>query len=146
VAHGQKTVELYPRGSGVHISLGLAYVFRGQYEQAIQAVQKARTLAGDDPFYDCVLGYVYACQGRRDEASAIAENLERRRSDDYFSPTWLAILYGAIGELDRALALLDAALEERDSFLIAAKADPMFAPLRSDPRYAALVRRMGLDG
>jgi len=144
VAHGRQAVELHPHGSGLHVNLGLAYGLGGQYLEAIQLLQRAKALTGDDPFYAWALGYVYACQGRRDEAAAIAENLERRRSDAFFSPTWLAILYGAIGELERAFALLDAAFEERDSFLVAVRADPLFAALRSDPRFTDLVRRIGL--
>jgi tetratricopeptide (TPR) repeat protein len=117
----------------------------GSGEKAVQLVERARNLAGNDVFYDWALAYVYACQGRREEAAQILESLERSRGISHFAPAFVASIAGALGEIDRAFAILEAAYEERDSFLAALKADPIFDPLRSDPRFGRLLQRIGLE-
>ncbi|MCC7168779.1 MAG: hypothetical protein IT565_14535, partial [Rhodospirillales bacterium] len=144
-ARGRKGIELHPHSAGIHGAFGLALALGGRLGEAVAALRKAGELAAGDPFYACCLGYVYALQERRAEAAAIAEELEMHRRAGFFSPTWLAILYGALGDLERAFGLLECAFEERDSFLVAARADPVFDPLRASLQFAALLGRMGFE-
>jgi len=144
VAHGRKAVELYPHGSGAHNLLGFAHAHSGQYEEAIRSLQEAKAMADGDPVYDWGVGYVYARQGRKEEALAIVKSLEPQSSKCYFSPTLIAGLYGALGELDPAFEFLETAYEERDGFLVTVGADPTFSPLRADPRWHQLLRKINL--
>jgi serine/threonine-protein kinase len=146
IEHGKKAIDLYPHSAGIHDILGLAYVLGGRVHEALRTLETARSLAGNDPMYNWALGYSHARHGRRPEAHEAIRSLEQLRSSVHFSPTWLAILYGALGEPDRAFELLNAAYDERDGYLAAVKVDPLYAPLRSDPRFTELVRRMGLEG
>jgi len=145
VAYGEKALELFPHSSGICEILGCAYGLNGQFPEAVRTLHRAVALAGGDPIYNWALGYVYARQGSLKEAREIAETLDRLEREGRFSSTWLAILHVALGELDRAFELLDAAYEERDCYIAAVKTDPVFAPLRPDPRFGDLVKRMGLD-
>jgi TolB-like protein/Flp pilus assembly protein TadD len=141
IAQGLRTVELHPRYPIPYLNLGLAYACSDRYQEAIDALQTARALAGADPFYEWGLGVAYARSGRRAEAREIVEHLEQRRYSLFF----LAWLYGALGEPDRTFALLETAYEEREGLLKSLKVEPTFAPLRSDPRFADLLRRIGLE-
>ena len=82
--------------------------------------------------------------GKRDEAKRILAKLKRKRERGFVSPAALAIVSGALGRKDEAFAWLAKAYEERDPHLTYLKVGPRFAPLRSDPRFADLLRRMGL--
>jgi serine/threonine-protein kinase len=146
VAHGLQALELHPQGTGLYSALGLAYGHQGRYDLALQSLLKAKSLAGEDPYHDWALGYVYARQGNRDEAWAIRKRLERRRRESHYSATFLAALSGALDDLDQAFDWLEIACDERDSFLVALRADPLFDPLRADARFAGLLRRVGLEG
>jgi hypothetical protein len=89
------------------------------------------------------LGAAYARAGDRDRARAILEQLETGRR--YVSPGELAILYAALGERERAIASLERAYAEHDLQLQYIGADPAFDGLRNDPRFADLLRRVGLS-
>jgi hypothetical protein len=71
------------------------------------------------------------------------EALESRRKSGYSSAYNIAVLYAQLGDKDRAFAWLNTAFQEHDLFLEALKADFLIDPLRSDPRYAELVRKIG---
>ena len=126
-----------------HWLLGLAYMYKGTYEPAMQELQKSIPLSGDSPDEPASLGLAYALSGKSGEARKIMEELKQRSKRKYLSSIIIATLHAALGEKDQAFALLDKAYDERDTLLILLKVEPMFDPLRSDPRFADLVRRVG---
>jgi TolB-like protein/Tfp pilus assembly protein PilF len=136
----QKAIDLDPNFWMARGYLGLAYEQQARYEEAIAEFQKTFNL-----FPDVGLAYVghgLAVSGKRSEARKVLDECQRSKS----APPWaLATLYTGLGEKDQAFAWLDKAAEERFVILASIKADPVFDSLRSDPRYAALLRRMGLQ-
>ena len=112
-------------------------------DPAIQALQKSIPLSGDSPDEPASLGLAYVLSGKSGEARKILEELTQRSKRKYLSPSVIAVLHAALGERDQAFALLDKAYDERDTLLILLEVEPMFDPLRSDPRFADLVRRVG---
>jgi tetratricopeptide (TPR) repeat protein len=90
------------------------------------------------------LGHALALAGDRPGARAALDRLLRQREHGYVSPYDLALVYTGLGEKDHALDWLQRAYEERSSLLVFALREPRIAPLRSDPRFAALVHRFGL--
>ena len=86
----------------------------------------------------------HALAGRRDEALKIIGELNKLSEHKHVSPTAIAAISGALGDKDQAFALLNKAFDERDFVLITLKVEPMLDPLRSDPRFAELARRIGL--
>ena len=140
----RKGSELDPDFMEVPFTLGQAYERKGMYREAIAECQKAITYHGRDPAIVSVLGYVYATSGKRDEAQKIAAELTERWKQSYFPPTFIALVYTGLGDKDQAFRWLDKAYAERDSQLIWLNVEPELDGLRSDPRFASLVQRVGL--
>jgi TolB-like protein/DNA-binding winged helix-turn-helix (wHTH) protein/Flp pilus assembly protein TadD len=124
--------------------LGWTYEQKRMPEQAIEELKKAVEASNGDAFYVAALGHAYAVGGNRREAVKILESLTTRGKKSYVSPFDLALIYAALGEKDKAFALLDKAVAEHSTFLVYAKWEPRLDPLRSDPRFQNLLRRIGL--
>jgi len=140
----KKAIEMDPNLGFAHWLLGLAYMYKGMYEPAILAFQKSIPLSGDSPDEPASLALAYARSGKKADARKILDELKRRSKSKYLSPTVIATIHGALGENDQAFEWLDKAYDERDFLLVLLKVEPMFDPLRSDRRFAELVRRVGL--
>ncbi len=142
----QKTLEMDPHFAPAHQTLGWAYLNMGKNEQAIQEFQQALQLSGTgdtDRMLD--LGFAYAAVGKREEARKILAKLKKLHEQGLVPSGSIAILYGALGELDKAFAWLEKAYEEHDPELTYLKVPARrFEPLRHDPRFQDLLRRMGL--
>jgi TolB-like protein/Tfp pilus assembly protein PilF/tRNA A-37 threonylcarbamoyl transferase component Bud32 len=90
------------------------------------------------------LGNLYAIEGRRADALAILRQLDSLSRSEYVSSFAVAVVHVALAQPDSAFAWLDRAVKERSHWLVWLNRDPRWEPLRSDPRYAALVRRVGI--
>jgi tetratricopeptide (TPR) repeat protein len=140
----QQTLEMDPNFAPAHDRLGWAYLRKGMYEQAIAEFRKATALSESDPDFLTDLGYAEAMTGKRDEALGIVAHLKRKRERGFVPSSSLAIVYGALGEKDEAFAWLEKAYQEHDPQLTYLKVGPRFDPLRQDPRFRELLRRIGL--
>ena len=144
IEHYRQALEMDPNSGFAHWALGNVYANKGMYEEAIAEYQKSIPLSGDSPDELASLGYAYALSGRRREAQAMIEELKERAKRRYISPTIIAFIYAGLGEQDEAFAWLNKAYDGRDFILVFLKVDPTFDRLRSDPRFADLMRRVGL--
>jgi predicted Zn-dependent protease len=97
------------------------------------------------PWVSGWLGHAYAKAGRRAEAARILSELRDRAAREYVLPYSIAIIHIARGEHDEAFKWLDKGFEQRDEQLTMLRVDPVFAPLRADPRFNDLLRRVRLD-
>jgi TolB-like protein/DNA-binding winged helix-turn-helix (wHTH) protein/Flp pilus assembly protein TadD len=141
----QKTLDLDPNFAPAHQTLGWAYLHSGKREASIQEFQKALQLSGtDDPDLMLDLGFAYATTGNRREAEIILAKLKRLQERGLVPAGSIAILDGALGDSNQAFEWLQKAYEERDPQLTYLKVGRRFEPLRHDPRFQALVRRIGL--
>jgi serine/threonine-protein kinase len=136
----QKTLELDPNFAVAHMIIGLSYVQKKRYEEGISELQKASA----NPDSRALLGYAYAMAGKRTEGRKILIELEQSATKKYVSPFPLAVAYTGLGEKDRAFAALEKAYEERSWGMGMLRVNPVFDPIRSDPRFAALLRRVNL--
>ena len=140
----QNSIELDPTDSGGHLNLGEVYELEGMHEEAIKELQKAIGIAGRTSGLLALLGHAYATSGKQGEAQKILSELNEMSKQAYVSPYDLAILYVGLGYKDRALEQLNKAYDDRAGWIIYLKVEPIFDPLRSDQRFADLVRRMNL--
>ena len=92
-----------------------------------------------------MLGHAYAVAGRPSEARKILDDLHRLAEERYVLPYGFALIHVGLGEHDVALAWLEQAYEERNSWMPFIQVEPRLDPLRSDPRFQDLLRRMNLS-
>jgi serine/threonine protein kinase/tetratricopeptide (TPR) repeat protein len=139
-----QTIAMDPNFHETHWFLGWAYAQTGQYAKAVDALQEAIALSGGSPEMTAELGYAYAVFGKNDEARKILDELKELSERKYVSPYCLALIYAGLGEKDQALEWLEKAYQKRVAFLIYLGRQPQFDALRSDSRFADLLRRVGL--
>jgi len=123
-----------------HLELANAYAAKGQYAEAILSYQTSIELEETTSAL-IYLGRAYALSGKLTEAIAILNRLET--TEKYVSPAELSILYAALGDRENAFASLEKAFTERDFQLTSLKVEPGYDPLRDDPRFQDLMRRVG---
>jgi len=138
-----KSLELDPEMSAGHSYMGYAYSAKGQYDQAVSEFKEAMKIDGVNTSDQCYLGSALARAGRRDEAITVLRELEN--SKEYVSPAELAVLYIGLGDKEKAFAELEKAFAARDLQMQYLGVDPSFDDLRSDARFADLLRRLGLS-
>jgi serine/threonine protein kinase/Flp pilus assembly protein TadD len=123
--------------------LALPYLQKGLQEEALAALQQAITLSGSSNAATAMLGYAYAVAGRRDEAMQVLAQLQEMAGKRYIAPFSFATIYAGLGEPDQAFIWLEKAYEERSNWMVYLKVEPQFDNLRSDSRFADLLRRVG---
>jgi serine/threonine-protein kinase len=138
----QKTLELDRDFPPTYNVLGFTYAAQGMQSKAIAAYQQAINLGNKSPSLQINLGAAYARAGERERAQTILQQL--LANERYVSPAELAILYAALNEREQAFASLEKAYGARDPNLQVLGVDPAFDSLRSDTRFANLIRRIGL--
>jgi DNA-binding winged helix-turn-helix (wHTH) protein/TolB-like protein/Tfp pilus assembly protein PilF len=134
-----------PETPGIHFDLGHIYIQKGMFTEAFAELNEAKNLMGDLPAGWESLGYAYAKSGQRDEAIKILNQLQERAGrGEYVQPIGIAWIYTALGDKDQAFVWLDKAFADRSYLLRYVKTEAMYDPLRSDPRFTDLLRRMHL--
>lgn len=141
----RKTLELEPNFALAHRRLGEAYLYQQQYPEAVAEFQKGLQLSAGAIVYKALLGEAEALAGQTDEAREIVGDLEKSARRMYVAPSTIAIVCVGLGDKDQAFQWLDKALGDRDDTLAYLKVDPTYDSLRSDPRWAALLRKLKLD-
>jgi len=148
IAQFQKALDLDPNAAWMRTSMAWAYALKGAYAQAIAEYDKipeqAKVVAAENQLVANSLGWVYAVSGRRADALKIAKELKDLSSHAYVDFYQVAAIYAALADKDEAFRLLEKAYEEHSSSMPNLAVDPFWYGIRSDPRYADLLRRMGL--
>jgi TolB-like protein/DNA-binding winged helix-turn-helix (wHTH) protein/Tfp pilus assembly protein PilF len=145
IARFQQSIQMDPDFFLGHFDLGVALVQAGRTDEAIAEFEQAVRLSGQSPVSLAGLGYAYARAGRAADARKALAQLEVLSRRRHVPPLYFAGIYAGLGENDPAFAWLDKAYEARSTYLIHIHLEPIFAPLHSDPRFAALLRRLNLD-
>ncbi len=143
VAQLRKTLDMDENFWVARLWLGWTYANVGRLPEALTELEAARRL-DDNLEILAALGYAYGRAGRRAEAQRLLDELQGLSATRYVSPMVLALVAVGMGEHGRALGWLEDAYAERAQMLSELKAEPAFDPLRGDPRFADLLRRVGL--
>ena len=115
----------------------------GRFDEAFVHLREALPLSEDTEAL-AYLGIAYAMAGQSEDARAVQIDLQERSRHRYVSPLHMAALAARLGALDEAFAWLERSYQERTALLMAAKVYPVLDPLRGDPRFDDLLRRMNL--
>lgn len=142
----RRIVELEPSAYWGHALMASCYRDQGVFDKAILAYRTAVELSRDASSMLGWFGLSLALAGEAAEARAVLERLRERAAQSYVPPTSFAWIHLGLGETERAFEWLDRAVEGRDQFIMPIKSYWFFDPIRSDPRFAALLRKMRLDG
>ncbi|MFI5113742.1 MAG: protein kinase [Terriglobales bacterium] len=145
----QNLLARVPDDTWEMVILGWGYEQKGMHEQAIVEFKKAVELTDKSsplfsPFYLANLAHAYALAGRRSDAEQVLQGLLERARQSYVSPFDIALIYTALGQKDTAFEWMTKAVAERSTWLVYSKWEPRLDPLRSDPRFQDLLRRIGL--
>jgi serine/threonine-protein kinase len=144
MAQSRKTLELDPNYADAHSELGWCFVYKGDTAGAVAEFQKATAL-DSQPYFDGALAYAYARAGDRAKAEQIVRDSDDRAKQRYVSPALWMLLHLGLGEKDKALDWLEKCYEDQDGNCSGLKVEPMFDPLRNEPRFQALLKKVGLD-
>ncbi len=140
----KKTVELDPNFNLAHYRLGQAYAEKQMYNESIEEFNKVLNLTDGRAMGLMGLGYAYAVAGRRLEAQKALNELLELSKHRYVSEGQIGIIYIALGEKDKAFERLEEAYKVYDLNLMRIKVERRFDPIRSDPRFDELAKRIGV--
>ena len=144
IRQGDETFEIDEKYGRGFVFMGSVHLARGDAEQALDWFQRGQSLDTAVRAYDAMIVRALAALGRREEAEEILSRLQSESRQQYVRAEYLAMGHAALGDLDSAFAALERAYQARSAGLIYLHLDPGYAPLRGDPRYGELVRRIGL--
>jgi TolB-like protein len=144
IAHLRQTLELYPRFARAHDWLGRTYLFKGMHAEALAELETAASLTERGSVELAILAYAYTVADQREKALGIRAELEERSRREYVSPLAFARIATGLGEKDQAFGWLDKAVDAHDPNFLFGVFDPLWDPVRSDPRYTQVLRRMRL--
>jgi serine/threonine protein kinase/tetratricopeptide (TPR) repeat protein len=140
----RRVIDLDSNFGLAHLWLGQVYEQMGMYEMANSELNKGISMSENSTYALASLGHAYALEGRKRDAQMILSRLTSLASQKYVSAYDFAIIYAGLGEDNEAFASLHRAFDGREPGLALLKADPRLDHLHSDPRYADLLRLMGL--
>ena len=135
----RKTLALNPEHVSAKFMLGRIYAAMGRYEDAISELLSRRVAS---PGTNWVLGYTYGLAGRPEDAHGVLNFLLERSKEQFIWPEIIALVYAGLGQKDRAFEWLEKGFDGREFWLTTVQVNPLFDPLRSDPRFQDLLRRM----
>jgi len=141
----RKALEVAPDFLTVHYHLGQSLLEKKQFPEAIAQLKKAEALAGGKaPVFTMALGHAYGVAGDRAAAMRSLAELNAMAAHGHVPALFFSAIYTGMGDRDHAMEWLQKALDERTEYLIFINVEPLADPLRSDPRFQALLHKVGL--
>jgi TolB-like protein/Tfp pilus assembly protein PilF len=145
IEQNKKALELDPSYAIALVNIGRAYEQMGMHPQARAAFQRILTAAPEDPAILSLMGHEYAVSGDKANTDKILATLTKLSSKKYVPAVYFAVIYTGLNQKDDAFRWLDRAYDERCEYLVYLGTEPLADPLRGDPRFGALLSRIGLD-
>lgn len=142
IAQCQHILELDPDFYIAHACLGVAYLGKGRFEEAIMELERTLVINNNEEAM-ALLGYALAVSGRKDEARRILEELKEASLIGYVDPAFMAIIHNGLNEEDQAFEFLEEAYQERSAWLGFLNILPFVDNLRSGQRLTDLLQRIG---
>jgi tetratricopeptide (TPR) repeat protein len=146
LAEYRKTLELNPSSaftSGARISIGRVLLLQQRYQEALAELRQAVALNRTDANL-AWLAYGCGAAGQKNEARALLRELQAAARQHWVSPIYFVRTYLGLGEYEQAFVWLKKAYEERSDHLIHLGVEPLYDPVRNDPRFVEILRGVGL--
>ncbi|MBZ5524963.1 MAG: tetratricopeptide repeat protein [Acidobacteriia bacterium] len=140
----RNALELNPDHFMLHYILGRSYARLGKHGDAIAELRPKSTAPGEVPLMDAALGLAYAVEGKKAQTEKIVSAFQAYVKKRYVPATYFGILFAALGDIEKALTWLEKACEERADGVTWLNVDPMLDALKPNPRFQALIRKIGL--
>jgi TolB-like protein/DNA-binding winged helix-turn-helix (wHTH) protein/Tfp pilus assembly protein PilF len=144
VEQARKVLSYEPGFPNGHSGLGFALIAGGRCEEGIVRLRRAFDLFGGEGFSDLKLAWGYARCGRADQARLLLSQALEAKGPGYLEPNAVANVFVALGDHEHALTWLERAVEERAPYVAMMAVEPALDPLRSDPRFVRLLKRLEL--
>jgi eukaryotic-like serine/threonine-protein kinase len=145
LAKFRATLEMEPSYMQTHWEIGRVHYLMEEYSESAAVLEDGMRLAGRSPLLLMYAGAAYARLGKRDLARDIASEIRAISTQRHLSPLYEANVLGALGDLDEYFRLIEQAYVMRSGWMMFTRADPIWDPLRDDPRYIALLEKLKLD-
>jgi TolB-like protein/tetratricopeptide (TPR) repeat protein len=141
----RQMLETDPKFSSLHLLLGQTHLYRGMYEEALKEFAlQSDSDSGPTPETDSFPAVAYAKLGNKEKAGEILSALKRRFSSTYCSPFMISLIHFALGETDEGFEWLEKSGGAHDHLLTYIEVEPTLDPIRTDPRYAGFLKKLGL--
>jgi tetratricopeptide (TPR) repeat protein len=141
IAQAKKALKIDPNYADAYLAMGNALLAKGKPAEAVVEFSSAPKMANR---MRSAIGMAEAALGHRDRALEIARNLESESQRHYIGPENIAAVYVALGDKDTAFAWLEKGYQARSAYMALLRSDRRWDPIRGDPRFAALVKKIGL--
>jgi tetratricopeptide (TPR) repeat protein len=141
----RRTLELDPNYAAAHRLLSLAYQGKGAFAEAIVENEKWGALTRNKVETTVALAQIYAVSGKTEEAKKLIDEVEQDQLVIDQVYRGLALVYAALGETDSAFRFLEQSYERHEESILSLKVDPKVDSLRSDPRFVALLKKIGIE-
>jgi tetratricopeptide (TPR) repeat protein len=145
IAQSQQSLNLDPHYAVAVMNLARSYEQMRNYAQERQLLMQIASAAPNEPAIVAMLGHAEAVSGNRLQARKMLSHLQQIAAQRYVSPLYFALIHIGLGNVNEAFDSLDRAYDERSEYLVFLPTEPMADPLRGDPRFAALLTRLGLS-
>jgi len=143
VANGKEAIALEPEIGAVHSFVAWPYAMAGHHQEAIAEAETGYRL-DNNPLNESVLAFAYANAGQRNQAEKVLSDLREKLKKRYTCSYEVAVAYVYLGQTDTAFQFFEKAYQDRSDCMLGLGVDPRMDPIRSDPRYQELLRRMDL--
>jgi TolB-like protein/tetratricopeptide (TPR) repeat protein len=141
----RQLLELEPEHQLAHMVLGHAYLGMQRFEESVAALRHAVEASGEFPLMLGWLGLVLGLGGHKAQARVVLERLRAIGGQRFVLPTSFAWIHFGLGEIDEAFAWMERAIDRNDGWIPALKSYPFLDPIRADPRFHALLRKLNLE-
>jgi serine/threonine-protein kinase len=140
----KRTLDLDPTSTMACHLLGCCFLWKGDTAGTIAEFQRSKIMV-TGAWYQGLLGYAYAVSGDRPKAEQVLRELEEMAKRQYVSSTAFADIHLGLGEKEKALDWLEKSYQDQESACWYLKVDPIYDSVRNEPRFQALLKKVGLD-
>jgi tetratricopeptide (TPR) repeat protein len=137
---------LDPNHPYIHLTLGLVYLEKSMNDEALKEFEREKELSGvSNAASELCIALWHAHAGKREIALDMLNTFLTRSETEYVPPSFIGVLYFTLGDIDKGFEWLEKACDGGDVWLPSIQTSPRAAPVRSDPRFRAILKKMGLE-